>query len=143
MVNNLLLSYGSTVIDFSAIGGCSCVDMGSNPIIPLNVTKQITTPGSATIGINIGFVSEMYYLTFTFKDGMGSLDFVTPGSTNYEKFKYMASYVISPKTLTINGATIPVQITNWNIPFEAGKGTMAMNGTCMLQYVKNISMGGP
>lgn len=140
MVNNLTLSLGAVSIDFAAIGGCAIVDMGSNPIIPLSIPKDITNPRAGTVGINLGFVSESFHLTFTFLDGLGALNFTTPGSTNYEKFKYMASYKKNPKTLTINGATFPVQITNWNIPFEAGKGTMAMNGSCTLQYVMSLNM---
>ncbi len=134
-----LLTYGGSTIDFTTFGGTSVVHRFNNPIIVQPTAKDTTVAGANQVGINIGFVNEAFDVTFTFNDGLGTLDFITPGTTNYEKLVYMA-YKKNVKTLIINGLRITGHIENFSVPWRAGQKDLAINGSFAFRYVKDVKM---
>jgi hypothetical protein len=96
--------------------------------------------GENTIGINIGFVSNVFDLAFMLRDGPGTFNFSTP-STNYEKLMYMAAYVKNVKTLTLNGTAFTGHIESINVPWKAGLKDLSTSCSIRFKLTKDVTMG--
>jgi hypothetical protein len=112
----------------------------SNPIIVIDVPREDLNV-SNSIGINIGFISETFTMSFTLEDGIGTLDWEN-GTTNYEKLFRMA-YKKNPKTLTINDKAIYGQIEELSIPFAGGKKDLSMDCSLSFRVCMDIEMEPP
>lgn len=132
MTSGVVLTGGGKTVDFNSAvaNNVNVTDRFSNPIIiiptPITASQKI---GENTITVNIGFVRQSYDLTFQLHDGPGSFDFSTPGSTSYEKIKYLAGKFVDLKTLTLNGTEFSGHIENVNIPWKSGMKDLTTNGT--------------
>jgi hypothetical protein len=134
--DSIILSLDSVSVDFTSLG-VSVTHRISNPIIAIDIPRTDLLV-SNTIGINIGFVSEVFDIRFTLTDGLGTLNWATP-STNYEKLFYF-SYKKNPKTLVINGRTIYGHIENLTLPWEGGKKDLSIGGILSFRVTQNIEM---
>jgi hypothetical protein len=136
MTQQVKLALGTVEVDFSNLG-VAVTHRLSNPIIVFD-TPRTDLNTSNSVGINIGFVTEAFDLRFTLTDGLGTMDWAVP-STNYEKIFHMA-YQRNPKVLTINDKTMTVHIETVNLPYEAGKKDLSIDGILSLRVVMNIEM---
>ena len=149
MTAGCTLSDGTRTVDFvQSFSATSTANIVSIVTRLSNPTTTLSTPavagdsvGSNTIVVNLKMTRISFDLYFQFKDGVGTFDGVTPGSTNYEKLLYMANFVGNPKTLTLNGTAFKVQIDSMNIPYDAGKGNLILNGSISMTTCADISMG--
>lgn len=149
MTAGCTLSDGTRTIDFvqsflatSTANITSIVTRLTNPIDLISTPAVVGQPiGNNTVIINLKRTRITFDLYFQLKDGVGTFDGVTPGSTNYEKLLYMANFVGNPKTLTLNGTAFKVQIDSMNIPYDAGKGNLILNGSISMTTCADISMG--
>ena len=128
--------YPSATVNFTSLG-VKVTHRISNPIIVID-TPRDNLLESNSVGINIGFVTEAFDLSFTLTDGLGALDWANP-TTNYEKLFFMA-YKINPKQLVIDGRGIYGHIENLTLPWEAGKADLSVNGSLSFRVTKNIEM---
>jgi hypothetical protein len=138
MTYNLTLSYAGVTVDLSALN-CDVSHRYANPVIAIPTPPPTTGATPVLVSINIGFSEEDFGLSFKLVDGRGTLDFITPGSTNYEKLVYL-SHIRNPKTLTIDGRAITVQIVQFNISWNSGDKDLAANCSMDLQMCANITM---
>jgi len=149
MTAGITLSYsgvnGSVSIDFNSAtgetGGTMVTYMMNNPITPIALQKSTSGGTANTVGINIGFLQESFYVTFTFGDGPGSFNFTASGTTNFEKLVFMSYQRESGCTLTINGHAFTGWITQMNVPWVSGQNNLAIGGTFTFVYTQTISMG--
>jgi hypothetical protein len=133
MTSGVTLSFGTVTVDLNS---STCRDVTvthrfSNPVITLSTPYTAGTAiGQNEKIVNIGFTTDAFDLSFTLLDGPASFDFITPGSTNYEKLVYIAHMGMTNKTtLTVNGTAFSGAIENLNVPWQAGKKDLAQNGT--------------
>jgi hypothetical protein len=143
MTSGVTLSISGVSVDFNSatVRNMRVTDRFSNPFLnfptPIQVSQKI---GENTVLVNIGFMRQSFDLSFVLLDGPGTFDFSSPGSTNYEKIKYMAGKKTDPKTLTLNGTTFTGQIESVNIPWEPGKKDLSTNGTIIFTVGMDLKM---
>ena len=130
-------SFGPSV-DFSLLG-VSVTHRFNNPMIwvPTPIENSTAIIGDNAIGVNIGFLADVYTLSFTLTDGFG-INYST-GTKNYEKI-VMMSREIAPKVLIIDGYSMHVHLESFNVTFVGGGKDLALNCTLNLHACKNIIM---
>jgi len=145
MTNGITLTFGALTIDFNTAsgktGGTMVTYMMTNPILPSALPKSTSGGTANTVGINIGFLQESFYITFTLGDGPGLCNFTSGASTNFEKLVYMSYQRGSGLTLTINGQAFNGWITQFNVPWVSGQNNLTLGGTFTFVYVQTIGMG--
>jgi len=143
MTAGAVLAYSTISVDFASAtcNNLKVTDRFSNPIFALSTPLGTTqTIGENTIPVNLGMVNNSFDLSFMLHDGPGTFDFKTPGSTNYEKIKYLANYVKNAKTLTLYGTVFYGQIESVNVPWEAGKKDLVIMAHLTFHCTANIAM---
>lgn len=126
MTTGCTISYSTTSVDLNSIGGAIGTSISfrfSNPVIYVDTvddTSIVAQLGYNTQAINIGLLRSSFTFNFTLRDGPGTYNFNTPGSTNFEKLTYIARQH-NPKTLTINGSVYMCHIDSLDVSWDAGK----------------------
>jgi hypothetical protein len=145
MTAGITLAFGGLSIDFNTAsgktGGTMVTYMMINPITPIALQKSTSGGTANTVGINIGFLQESFYVTFTFGDGPGTFNFTATASTNFEKLVYMSYQRGTGLSLNLNGTTFTGWITQLNVPWVSGQKDLAIGGTFTFVYTQTISMG--
>ena len=145
MTAGITLAFGGLSIDFNMAsgktGGTMVTYMMNNPILPIALPKSTSGGTANTVGINIGFLQESFYVTFTFGDGSGTFNFTATASTNFEKLVYMSYQRGAGLTLTLNGQAFTGWITQLNVPWVSGQKDLAIGGTFTFVYTQTINMG--
>jgi len=131
------VSFGPSV-DFSLLG-VSVTHRFNNPVIwvPTPIMDSTEIIGKNVKGVNIGFLADVYTISFTLTDGYGT-DYST-GTKNYEKIVRMARKK-NPKVLIIDGYTIYVHLESFNVSFAGGDKDLALNCNMNLHACDNILM---
>ena len=142
------ISDGVYTVDFHQSGSASATAIiGTITTRLTNPTFVLSTPavkgdpiGNNIIITNLKMTKISFDLSFTLYDGVGAFDGVTPGTTNFEKLLYLSNFVGNPKILILNGTSFIVKTDSLNIPYDAGKKDLIMNGTMSVSCCRNISM---